>query len=63
MIRKENDLALISLTIDLKNYHAEYARCVRDGKLKLAFIMAMEIERVARKAQAQLNELAYGKAA
>lgn len=63
MIKYDNDLELTDLSMQMKNYCAEYNRCIRDGQLKAAFLMAMEVERFARKAQERLNEIRYPKAA
>lgn len=59
MIKYANDLELTDLATEIRNLHSELNRCLTNGRLKTAFLMAMEIERVARNIQVRLNEIEY----
>lgn len=54
-----NDLSLTDLSRKMKNYLSEYDRAITDGKLKQAFLLAMEVERYANLVQRRLNEIEY----
>jgi hypothetical protein len=59
VIKYGNDLELTDLSRQLVNFVSEYRRCITNGRLKAAFLMAMETERISREIQYRLNELQY----
>jgi hypothetical protein len=59
VIKYGNDLELTDLSRQLVNFVSEYRRCITNGRLKAAFLMAMETERISREIQHRLNELQY----
>lgn len=60
-MNKLNDIELTGLLCKIKGFNGHIERQHRDGLESALFFSLMEIERLARKAQARLNELKYGK--
>lgn len=61
MTPNANDLELVTHQRAISSYMNPLNVALRDGKLKQAFLIAMELERAAMLLQRRLNEIQYSK--